>query len=67
MDNSIKQIQAEFNSSPCVFCGKFHRVELGGKSGFVTFGFSEDACQKFKERVKAVVSIRQAGAGFPLP
>ena len=60
MDNRIQVIQEELNSGTCIFCGKAHHVELDGKNGVVTPKFSEDTCQKFIEKVNAIVSIRCA-------
>ena len=58
--NKLIQLEEELNRNICPFCGKLHTVSLyiaGGNNPITIHSFSEDACDMFREHVKARVSI----------
>ena len=70
MKVNIKAIEQVINSEPCKFCGKRHSVRFEGGSDPVSpafaYSFSDDACEEFKNAVKAFVAKKFADAGFPV-
>lgn len=70
MKVNIKVIQEAISSKPCPHCGKMHVVALNDRGTelrpAVTYGFSEDTCEDFKNAVRAFVAKKYADAGYPV-
>ncbi|MBR5638182.1 MAG: hypothetical protein IKW83_00320 [Muribaculaceae bacterium] len=70
MKVSVQVVEQAISSERCKFCGRQHSVKFEGGNDPVNpafaYSFSNDACEEFKNAVKAFVAKKFADAGFPV-